>query len=113
MVSPWDLSATVCTMSDEQRHPLPPGAPVLYTIPEVCEILRVSRTTLWRLTRAGDLYAVKVGQSMRYPRETIDAHMLGERYNPRAGSPEQHADESTWPPTPSLLDPATTSGATP
>lgn len=90
----------------------PDGAPVLYTVPETCAILRVSRTTLWRLTSAGHLYAVKVGRTLLYPREGIDAHLRGERFDPTGGDADVHADVSTWPPTPSLFDPAT-SGATP
>ena len=85
---------------------------MLYTVPETCAILRVSRTTLWRLTSAGHLYAVKVGRTLLYPREGIDAHLRGERFDPSAGDADELADVSTWPPTPSLFDPAT-SGATP
>lgn len=81
----------------------PEGAPVLYTSAEAGAILRVSRTTLWRLTQSGELYAVRVGKRVLYPREAIDARLRGERFDPTGGAAETHADVSTWPPTPSLL----------
>lgn len=76
---------------------------MLYTTAEAGSILRVSRTTLWRLTQSGELYAVRVGRRVLFPREAIDARLRGERFDPTGGAAETHADVSTWPPTRSLL----------
>lgn len=81
----------------------PAGAPVLYTVQETCATLRVSRTTLYRLTKIGALYSVKAGSRVLYPREAVTAYLAGETFDPKAGAPATHADVSTWPPTPSLL----------
>lgn len=87
---------------DTDTDRAPAGAPVLYTVPETCDMLRVSRTTLYRLTKAGRLYSVAVGKRVLYPREAVTAYLAGERFDPKAGAPVTHADVSTWPPTPSL-----------
>ena len=102
---PAGRCATVSNMSTEQQTPtaVPHGAPVLYTVNEACAILRIARSTLWKLTKDGKLYAVRVAGAPRYPRESIDAYLRGEQYSPHAPAPHGQADVSTWPPTPSLL----------
>ncbi len=44
----------------------------LYTESELCEILGISRTTVYRLRKLGLLKAVRFGRSVRYTREQID-----------------------------------------
>lgn len=78
--------------------------PRFYTVPEVCEMLQISRTTLGRLTRRGDLYGLRVGRLIRYPAEAIHAYAAGVPFNPQGGTYYERADVTTWPPTPSLLD---------
>ena len=82
---------------------IPHGAPVLYTVAETMAMLKVSRTTLWRLTDSGQLYALRVGKGVRYPHEAVTAYLQGEPFSPTGGKPESHDDVTTWPPTPSLL----------
>jgi excisionase family DNA binding protein len=44
-----------------------PASPGFLTIVEAAMILRVSKQTVYRLVRAGDLEAVRVGRSVRIP----------------------------------------------
>lgn len=75
-------------------------------VPEVMERLQISRTTLHRITQPrGPLYAVRIGSSLRYPVEAVEAYIAGKRWGPEGG-PEVQLDASTWPPTPSLFAPA-------
>lgn len=39
----------------------------MYTAEEVCKLLKLSRTTLWRLRERGEVIAVNFGRSVRYP----------------------------------------------
>lgn len=39
------------------------------------ELSGLSRTTLWRLVRAGEVEAAKVGRAVRINRESLDAYM--------------------------------------
>jgi excisionase family DNA binding protein len=47
--------------------------------PEALEAMRISRTTLWRLRREGQLRPIKIGRSVRYPaaevRRWVDEQM--------------------------------------
>lgn len=78
--------------------------PRFYTVPQVCDMLQVSRATLYRATKRGDLYALRVGRALRYPAEAIAAYTAGEPFDPEGGSYMGRSDVATWPPTPSLLD---------
>lgn len=60
--------------------PKEPNAPVaspFYTTAEVCELLRLSESTVNRRVLAGELHAVKVGKAYRFPKEEMD-HYLNE-----------------------------------
>jgi excisionase family DNA binding protein len=49
------------------------------TVAEVAAMLRVSTMTVYRLIRAGDLAAVRVGRSYRVAEDDVDRY-LGGRY---------------------------------
>ena len=49
------------------------------TVQEVAELLRVSSMTVYRLIKAGDLPAVRVGRSFRVRDVDVDAY-LASRY---------------------------------
>jgi excisionase family DNA binding protein len=49
------------------------------TVAEVAELMRVSTMTVYRLIKAGDLAAVRVGKSFRIKEEDID-RFLAKRY---------------------------------
>ncbi|WP_182355184.1 helix-turn-helix domain-containing protein [Flaviflexus huanghaiensis] len=51
---------------------VPPSAPQFMTVAEVAELARVSRMTVYRMIHAGDLPAVRVGNSYRVPTEAVD-----------------------------------------
>lgn len=78
-------------------------APDLLTRQEAAELLRVSLTTLTRLTKAGQLGHVKVGRQVRIPRPALDRYLSGSA--PERGPVDPLVDPSleTWPPTESLL----------
>lgn len=52
----------------------------LLTTQEVADLLRISRSTIWRWCVSGKLEAVKVGRNWRIPREEIE-RMLGSHQN--------------------------------
>jgi excisionase family DNA binding protein len=49
------------------------------TVQEVAELMRVSTMTVYRLIKAGDLPAVRVGRSFRVRDVDVDTY-LGSRY---------------------------------
>jgi excisionase family DNA binding protein len=52
----------------------PVGEPLM-TVSEVAEQLRVSNMTVYRLIRAGDLAAIRVGKNYRIRRADLDAYL--------------------------------------
>lgn len=74
----------------------------LYTRPEAADILRISTSTLSRMIAAGLVRSVRVGKQVRIPREEVTRILEGG--SPPATVKAEHVeDESTWPPTPSML----------
>jgi excisionase family DNA binding protein len=57
--------------------PLPELDKVL-TVPELCQYLRVHRSTIYRLLRRRELPAFRVGSDWRFNREAIDRWRLGQ-----------------------------------
>lgn len=49
------------------------------TVAEVADVMRVSTMTVYRLIKAGQLGAVRVGKSYRIPEEAVD-RFLASRY---------------------------------
>ena len=49
------------------------------TVAEVAALMRVSTMTVYRLIKAGDLAAVRVGKSYRIKEDDVD-HFLAKRY---------------------------------
>jgi excisionase family DNA binding protein len=47
----------------------------LLTVAEVADLLRVSTMTVYRLIKAGDLAAVRIGKSFRLREDDIDAFL--------------------------------------
>ena len=47
----------------------------LLTVQEVAEVMRVSRMTVYRLIRAGQLKAVRVGRNYRVREEDLSAYL--------------------------------------
>ncbi|MBW3580731.1 MAG: helix-turn-helix domain-containing protein [Actinobacteria bacterium] len=45
------------------------------TVAEVAAILRVSTMTVYRLIKAGDLSAIRVGRSYRLPEDDVDRYL--------------------------------------
>lgn len=78
-------------------------APDLLTRQEAAELLRVSLTTLTRLTKAGQLGYVKVGRQVRIPRPALDRYLSGSAPERGPVDPLVDPELSTWPPTESLL----------
>jgi len=54
--------------------------PKFMTVGEVADFMRVSSMTVYRLIKAGDLRAARVGKSYRIREEDINA-FLASRYN--------------------------------
>ena len=51
----------------------------LLKLSEVAEILRVSRQTVMRLIKTGQIKAIKVGRQWRVPEDALRALISGER----------------------------------
>lgn len=66
---------------------VPPSAPQFMTVAEVAELARVSRMTVYRMVHAGDLPAVRVGNSYRVPTEAVDELLSKTAYD----ADERHA----------------------
>ena len=76
-------------MSDpEPRRDVPSGDPLLLTPEEAATVLRIGRTTMYALIKAGDLRPVHIGRSCRISRAEL------ERYVHRLQAPEQTAPRS-------------------
>ncbi len=60
-----------------EPHSTTEYAPVrrLLTVPELCDVLRIGRTTAYRLVNGGSLRAVVVGDRLRFRPEDIDAYL--------------------------------------
>ena len=55
------------------------GRPRFMTVAEVAQFMRVSTMTVYRLIKAGDLAAVRVGKSYRIREDDVDQY-LSSRY---------------------------------
>lgn len=49
--------------------------PRFLTVAEVADLMRVSTMTVYRLIKAGDLAAVRVGRSYRIPEGEVDRYL--------------------------------------
>jgi len=47
------------------------------TVQEVADLVRVSTMTVYRLIKAGDLPAVRVGRSFRVREQDVDVYLAG------------------------------------
>jgi len=72
-----DAAADMLTAAREllaslEAPPAPqPEPPRLYTEPEAMELLRVSRSTMKRLRRDGEIQFIRWGEQVRYTREQL------------------------------------------
>ena len=56
-----------CPSSEQPRHYL--------TVVEVAAMLRVSRATVYRLVHAGRLPGMRIGRSVRIPRDAVENYI--------------------------------------
>ena len=61
-------------MSDPQRE-IWAGDPLLLTPEEAARVLRVGRTTVYALLKAGDLTPVRIGRSCRLSRAELERYV--------------------------------------
>ena len=67
--------------------------PLLLTVPQAMRLLNLSRSTVFRLIRQGTLERVKIGASLRLPRDAV--HRLAQTgTRPRPGVPERSGPRS-------------------
>ncbi|QSQ10462.1 Putative DNA-binding proteinA [Koleobacter methoxysyntrophicus] len=52
---------------DEEYLPL-----AVYTVPEVAKILRIGRTKAYDLIKQGKIASIRVGRSIRIPRQALE-----------------------------------------
>ncbi|MGY1731772.1 helix-turn-helix domain-containing protein [Geodermatophilus sp. SYSU D01045] len=93
-------------MGDPERlHDLLASNPLLLTPEEAATVLRIGRTTIYALMKAGDLRPVHIGRSCRLPRTELERYVrcletsanaapapTAERH--AAGSPRRRIDAS-------------------
>jgi excisionase family DNA binding protein len=53
----------------------PPTLEPLLTVRSVCELLAVSRQTVYRIVEKGDMRPVRVGERLRFRRADIEAYL--------------------------------------
>ena len=65
-------------MSDAHRPQEPvPSDPLLLTPEEAATVLRLGRTTVYALIKAGDLHPVHIGRSCRLSRSELERYVRG------------------------------------
>lgn len=65
-------------MSDAQRPQEPVSSdPLLLTPEEAATVLRLGRTTVYALMKAGDLHPVHIGRSCRLSRSELERYVRG------------------------------------
>ena len=52
-----------------------PTTPLLYTLPEAAEQLRISRTKLYELLDANEIESVHIGRSRKIPAAALDTYV--------------------------------------
>lgn len=62
-------------MSDDAIPRIGAAASDLLTVAEVAGIMRVSKMTIYRLVKSGQLHAMRVGRSFRIPRTAVEAFL--------------------------------------
>lgn len=72
-------------MSDDR----PLGADRLWTVAEVARHMRVSNMTVYRLIKAGELPAIRVGKNYRIRSEDLAAYLDASRTGPAKGTQAQ------------------------
>ncbi len=60
--------------------------PNLLTVEETCAYLRLSRATVYRLLKTGELPSFKVGKSRRLPEPDIENYLKRQRDNSAAAA---------------------------
>lgn len=90
VTSPTDgLAAAVAPSPDQNRAaPAAAAAAELLTVNQVATAMQVSKMTVYRLIHAGTLRAVRVGQSLRLPRASVEAFLHAEPSQPDRARPE-------------------------
>ena len=53
----------------------------LLMVREVAELMRVSNMTVYRLIKAGDLQAIRVGQNFRIRRSDVESYLGGRSFS--------------------------------
>ena len=49
-----------------------------YSVPEVCEALQISRTTLWKLVRSRRLKPVRIGRRVLFSMKALEEFVNGD-----------------------------------
>jgi excisionase family DNA binding protein len=69
--------------------------PLLLTPEEAATLLRVGRTTVYALMKAGDLHAVHIGRSCRLPRAELQRYVDRLSAPPTPATPSLHRHRRT------------------
>ena len=92
VTSPTDGLAAAVAPSPDQNRAAPAAAAAaaaeLLTVNQVATAMQVSKMTVYRLIHAGTLRAVRVGQSLRLPRASVEAFLHAEPSQPDRARPE-------------------------
>jgi excisionase family DNA binding protein len=81
------------SMPSPKPQPPPGQLPDILLATEVADYLRVSYSTVIKMTHAGDLPAIRVGREFRYLRSELD-RLLRQPAAPRRHHDTDHADEA-------------------
>jgi excisionase family DNA binding protein len=61
--------------TNKPRREVSPTTPLLYTLPEAAEQLRISRTKLYELLDANEIESVHIGRSRKIPAAALDIYV--------------------------------------
>ena len=75
-ISESERDGTSARQSDPNRHPdVTARDPLLFTPEEAARVLRVGRTTVFALIKAGELRSVHIGRSCRLSRAELERYV--------------------------------------
>ncbi|MCL4423848.1 MAG: helix-turn-helix domain-containing protein [Actinobacteria bacterium] len=69
------MARTRHSRNDRDSEPYSTFAPVLYRIEEAMDLLRLSRTQIYREMDAGRLRSVNIGRARRVPRKALEDYV--------------------------------------
>jgi|LSQX01.3.fsa_nt_gb excisionase family DNA binding protein len=52
-----------------------PFEPAVLTVPELARVLRIGRTTAYKMVQEGQIPAMRIGKAIRIPRQAVENYL--------------------------------------